>query len=63
MSSMLAAKCQAEAACRAFGDAVVREPCFAKDPRGAYRRHRVPEIPIKKFMEGMRRPELGEAVI
>jgi hypothetical protein len=42
---------------------VAREPCFAKDPRGAYRRHRVPEIPIKKFMEGMRKPDLGEAVI
>jgi hypothetical protein len=42
---------------------VARDPSFAKDPRGAFRLHRVPESVIEKFMAGVRKAGLGEPVI
>jgi hypothetical protein len=50
--------CQAQlgnqdAARRALEEALALDPTFAKDPRGAFRLHGVPESLIDQFMAGL----------
>jgi TolB-like protein/Tfp pilus assembly protein PilF len=58
VSPALVAMCQAQlgnqdAARRALEEALALDPTFAKDPRGAFRLHRVPESLIDQFMAGL----------
>jgi hypothetical protein len=46
------------AAREALAKAVALDPTFAKDPRGAYRLHHVPESLIEQFMDGLRKAGL-----
>ncbi len=55
--------CQAElgnqgAAREALAKAVALDPTFAKDPRGTFRLHHVPEILIDQFIAGLRKAGL-----
>jgi TolB-like protein/Tfp pilus assembly protein PilF len=61
----LVAMCQAqlgheEEARQALDRAITLDPTFAKDPRGAYRLHQVPESLIDQFMDGLRRAGLED---
>jgi hypothetical protein len=47
-----------EEARQALDRALALAPTFAKDPRGAYRLHRVPESLIDQFMDGLRKAGL-----
>jgi hypothetical protein len=47
-----------EEARQALDRALALAPTFAKDPRGAYRVHRVPESLIDQFMDGLRKAGL-----
>jgi tetratricopeptide (TPR) repeat protein len=63
VSPALVAMCQAqlgnpEAAREALDRAIALDPTFAKDPRGAFRLHRVPEDLIDQFMAGLRKAGL-----
>jgi tetratricopeptide (TPR) repeat protein len=65
LSPALVAMCQAElgnreAARRALDEALALDPTFAKDPRGAYRLHQVPESLIDQFMDGLRKAGLED---
>jgi hypothetical protein len=65
ISPALEAMCQAElgnqeAAGRALKEALALDPTFARDPRGAYRLHRVPESLIDQFMAGLRKAGLDD---
>jgi TolB-like protein/Tfp pilus assembly protein PilF len=62
----LVAMCQAElgnqeAARRALEEALALDPTFARDPRGAYRMHHVPEDLIDHFMDGLRKAGFGDS--
>jgi TolB-like protein len=66
ISPALEAMCQAElgnqeAARRALAEAQALDPTFAKDPRGAFRLHRVPEDLIDRFMDGLRKAGLEDS--
>jgi hypothetical protein len=57
--------CQAElgnhqAASRALEEALALDPTFAKDPRGAYRLHHIPESLIDQFMDGLHKAGLED---
>jgi hypothetical protein len=41
-------------------EALALDPTFAKDPRGAFRLHRVPEHLIDRFMDGLRKAGLED---
>jgi tetratricopeptide (TPR) repeat protein len=63
----LVAMCQAqldnhEEARKALNQAFALDPTFARDPRGAFRLHRVPEDLIDQFMIGLRKAGLVEPV-
>jgi TolB-like protein len=65
ISPSLVAMCQAElgdheAARQALKEALALDPTFAKDPRGAYRLHRVPESLIDQFMAGLVKAGLAD---
>ena len=65
ISPALVAMCQAElgnreAARQALQEALALDPTFARDPRGAFRLHRVPEDLIDRFMDGLRKAGLED---